>query len=157
MQLNLKGGGAGGRSNLPVTRPRPRPQQGFFFFFLPWNTLSLLSCALFFALPPAAKGGLLNLQGALFVSWHRHEWQDAVFRSGGLRRCQQGNIVSLSAALVVLMLRLIGTFVSPCVCVWVNSDTHTHTHTRAKTITPSPFANVFANKLKSGLVIYTNL
>lgn len=45
---------------------------GFFFSFLPWNTMSPLSCPLFVA--TGCQGELLNLQGALFVSWHPHEW-----------------------------------------------------------------------------------
>lgn len=60
-------------------------------------------------------------------------------------------MLSLSAALVGLMLLLIGG-VCVSVCVWVNSERHTHTH--AKTITLSPNANVFSSKLETQLVIY---
>lgn len=58
-------------------------------------------------------------------------------------------ISSLSAAPVVIMLRLIGTFVSQCMCVWVTSDTLTKRRTHAETITLSPNANGFPKTLKT--------
>lgn len=141
MQLNLVemwgAGVAGGRSNRPVTWPRPRPQQGFFFPSSRGTQCPrwVVHCLL----PPAAKGSCLICK-VLYLS--------AGIRMNGRTPCFAAEycagasevMLSLSAALVGLMLLLIGG-VCVSVCVWVNSETHTHTH--AKTITLSPNANVF--------------